>query len=404
MTPIDQHLLNSLTIQSVGHRGEGVAQWNNNAIFIPRTLPGELVEVRTEGERSVLSKIITSSPQRVQPFCVHFQSCGGCQLQHWEKAEYLSWKHDLVVKALRHVGIEVEVNPIIDAAGRGRRRATLHGRKDGTGFFQLRSSEVHDLDQCPILVPALAAAADITRACFAVVGDCDVTLIASDTGLDVAIASKREPKYQPLIKLATRFKLARLSCNGEAITMRNPPEIRIGKASVRLPSGSFLQATSAAEQVLADLVIAGCKGPKRVADLFSGVGPFALRLAEKSKTHIVDNDKAAISACTTAMRATPGLKMVGAETRDLVQDPLVASELKPFNAVVIDPPRAGAAAQVAELVLSKVPRVVSVSCNPTTFSRDAKILIDGGFTLESVTPVDQFIWSAHVEMVGVFVR
>lgn len=394
----------TLTITELGTRGEGIALLDGARVFVARTLPGETVSARVEDKTGELLKIITPAPDRITPACPHFGPCGGCQVQHWEHEAYQAWKRQLVVKALEHAGVEAEVAPLVDASGTGRRRVTMHGRAEGAGFNALRSHKVHDIDNCPILVPELAPAADITRACFRAIGACDVAITASASGLDVAVRAKNKPDYRALTNIATKYKLARLSHNGETIISPLPPEITMGPTSVRLPVASFLQATSAAEDTIAQYVLAGCKGSKRVADLFSGLGPFALRLAQKHKTYAVDADKAAIAACDIAMKATPGLKLMGTETRDLFKDPLVASELKQFDAVVIDPPRAGAQAQVRELVLSKVPKVVSVSCDPNSFARDAAHLIAGGFKMQTVTPIDQFIWSSHVEMVATFTR
>lgn len=394
----------TLTITELGNRGEGIALLDGARVFVAHALPGETVSARVDGQNAEIITIINPSLERVTPPCPHAGGCGGCQVQHWEISAYRTWKRQLVVKALTHVGIDVEIAPLIDASGNGRRRVTMHGRAEGAGFNALRSHKVHNIDVCPILVPALAPAADITRACYRAIGDCDVSITASDTGLDVAIRAKAKPNYPALTNIAAKYKLGRLSHNGEPAITHVPPEIKMGKAVVRLPVSSFLQATSAAEDIIAQHVVAACKGAKRVADLFSGLGPFALRLAETAKTYAVDSDKLAIAACDAAMKGTPGLKRMGSEARDLFKDPLVASELKQFDAVVLDPPRAGAQAQVRELILAKVPKIVSVSCDVNSFARDASHLIAGGYKLQSLTPIDQFIWSAHVETVAVFTR
>ncbi len=399
-----QAALQLLEIADMGARGEGIALVDDKPVFIAGTLKGESVRALIEGNRGRLEAVVSASPERVEPGCKHFGSCGGCQLQHWDRQGYRQWKRQLLVTALERAGIETDVAPLIDAEGAGRRRATLHGRREGAGFNGLRSHEVHDLDQCPVLVPELAEAADITRACYRALGDCDVSLTATDTGIDVAIRAKARGAYKPLTNIAMRYKLARLALNGEDIIINRPPEVRMGTAMVRLPAGSFLQATAAAEEIIGAEIVTACKGAKRVADLFCGVGPFALRLAANAKTFAVDSDRQAVAACDAALRGTPGLKIMGTETRDLMRDPLVPMELKPFDAVVLDPPRAGAEAQARELAQSKVKLVVMVSCDPVSFARDAAILIAGGYRLEKVTPIDQFIWSAHLETVAVFRR
>lgn len=396
--------IETLNIAEIGARGDGIAMHNDQRVFIARTLPGETIHATLNDNRGILEDIITPSPQRVTPPCPHFGACGGCQLQHWEAAPYRDWKRQLLVTALQRAELETEIAPLVDAAGDGRRRVTMHGRKNASGFNALRSHDVHDIDICPVLTPALAPAADITRACYKALGDCDVAITATHSGLDVAIRAKRREAYAALTKVSHNFRLARLALNGEEIIMHRPPEIKMGKAMVRMPIGSFVQVTQMAEQVLAEHVLTATKGTKRVADLFCGVGPFALRIAEQAKIFALDNDKAAIAACDAALRATPGLKVIGTEVRDLFRDPLLPADLKPFDAVVFDPPRAGAAAQAHELAQSKVPLVVAISCDPVTFARDAAILVAGGYKLESATPIDQFIWSAHLETVGVFHR
>jgi 23S rRNA (uracil1939-C5)-methyltransferase len=294
---------------------------------------------------------------------------------------------------------------LLDATGVGRRRATLHVRKSGAGYMRAKSHEVLDIDACPILAPTLSKMAPrIARALQPLAGDCDVSFTLTATGIDLSVKSERKLKSVALAEFARTWKLARLTFNGDPVFMQQPPAIRMGKALVEIPPASFLQATEAAETTLAGLVVEGIGSAKRVADLFSGVGPFALRLAETARVFAADSDRLAIAALTKAFNHVQGLKPIEAKVRDLFRDPLAPIELDPFDAVVFDPPRAGAEEQAKELARSKVKTVVAVSCDPKTFARDAAILIAGGYRLESVTPVDQFAWSTHVEVVGVFRR
>jgi 23S rRNA (uracil1939-C5)-methyltransferase len=268
-----------------------------------------------------------------------------------------------------------------------------------------RSHDLYAIDTCPILVPALAKAPEIAHVIWQSVGDCDVSFTATLTGLDIAVRTEKRVQVARLMPFAQRQKgLARLALNGEMVLQNVPPAVRMGKATVELPIGSFLQATDAAEATLSALVVEGLAGRKVVADLFSGAGPFALRLAEAAKVAAFDSDKPAIAALEKAVRNTQGLKPVLAKARDLFRDPLAAIELKEFDGAVFDPPRAGAEAQAKELAASKLKTIVGVSCEPKTFARDAKILVEGGYRLERVTPVDQFAFSTHVEIVGVFRR
>jgi len=392
------------TISALGQHGEGVADIDGKRVYVPFSLPGEEVDIVVEGDRGALLDVRVPSVHRIAPFCPHFGRCGGCQIQHLDAETYRDFKHGLVETALSHADIDIPLQPLIDARGPGRRRATLHARKEGVGFMAARSHTVHNLDLCPILVPALAKAPAIARAIHASIGDCDIAFTATLTGIDVAITIDKKAKLERLTPLAQRFGLARLSLNGETIIQAQAPVLRMGKAPVEIPPGSFLQATEAAEAALAALVVEALKGAKSVADLFCGVGPFALRLAEAAKVFAADSDKAAIAALTKAHNNTRGLKAITAQRRDLFREPVVPFELTSFDGVVFDPPRAGAEAQARELARSKVKTVVAVSCEPKTFARDAAILIAGGYRLESVTPVDQFAWSTHVELVGVFRR
>lgn len=395
-----------LHITTLGARGEGVAEHEGRRIFVPFALPGETIEADITGDRGTLSAVHDPSPDRVAPFCPHFGVCGGCQLQHLGPALYARFKNDLVRAPLERAGLAADAEPLLWAQGDRRRRATLHARKEGAGYMKLRTHQVHDIDRCPILAPALAPAPDITRAIGQAIGEADVSLAATESGIDVAIragkAEARRAKSLPAV--ANRFNLARVALNGEVVVQSTSPTLSMGPGRVHLPPGGFLQATAAAEEILASLVLEGAARAKTVADLFCGIGPFALRLALGARVQAFDSDALAIAALDHAARNTRGLKPLVARKRDLFREPLTRFELEAFEAVVLDPPRAGAEAQSRELAASPVPRVVMVSCDPGTFARDAALLSAGGYRLERLVPVDQFAWSAHVELVGHFVR
>ncbi|MGB3336665.1 MAG: TRAM domain-containing protein [Devosia sp.] len=392
------------TITSLGQKGEGVADIDGRKVFVPLTLPGETVEIDMDGERGTLLGVITRAANRIEPFCPHFGACGGCQLQHMDRPSYEAFKIGLVETPLRFAGVETSVSRFIDAAGNGRRRATMHARREGAGYMRLRSHEVHDLDVCPIVVPALARAPEIARAVMQAVGESDVSFTATVTGLDVAIRTeKKQARADRVSPLVGRFKLARLALNGEMVLQVQPPIIEMGKARVELPIGSFLQATEAAESFLADYVLNAVGKAKTVADLFCGIGPFALRLAEQRPIAAFDNDKPGIAALDKAWRFTKGIRDVTARARDLFRDPLTQFEL-PYEAVVLDPPRAGAEAQVRELAKSKVKTVVMVACDTRTFARDAAILLAGGYAMSDLVAVDQFTQSTHIEIAATFRR
>jgi 23S rRNA (uracil1939-C5)-methyltransferase len=406
-----------LTIARLGHRGDGIADTNVGPVFVPYTLPGEIVTVeRVDGhpDRRHLIHVDKPSHERETPICKHFGICGGCALQHWSLAEYHIWKRELVVEALAQANLIAPVATLIDAHGQGRRRAVLHARRGArdlleVGFAAPRAHHIVAIDRCPILAPGLNGAIEAAWAVAEVLKPTDkpldIHVTATDTGIDMDVRGSGPLTSQrtgTLAKLVEKHRLARLTRHGELVAQGSQPTLKVGKAHVPLPPGAFLQATTEGEAALAKLVIGHVGGAKRVADLFSGIGTFALRLAERARVSAADNEASAIKALERAATQTPGLKPVEAQTRDLFRRPLMATELKVFDAVVFDPPRQGAEAQVRELAKSKVPTVVAVSCDATTFARDARILVDGGYKLAGVTPVDQFRYSFHVELVAKF--
>ena len=408
-----------LKIARIGHRGDGIADTNVGPVYVPYALPGETVTVEPVGghpDRRHLLSVDHASHERAVPVCKHFGVCGGCAMQHWSLAEYLLWKRNLVVEAIAHAGLIAPVEPIIDAHGKGRRRAVLHARRGNgdileVGFAAQRTHQIVGIDRCPILAPGLS---NVVPAAWALAElfrptskPLDIHVTATDSGLDVDLRGASAPSSKQttaLARLAEQQRLARVTRNGELALQREQPMLKVGRALVPLPPGAFLQATAEGETTLARLVSDHVGSAKRVADLFSGIGTFALRLAEKARVTAVDTEATAIKALERGVAMTSGLKAVETLTRDLFRSPIMAIELKVFDAVVFDPPRQGAEAQARELALSKVPVVVAVSCDATTFARDARILIDGGYKLITVTPVDQFRYSHHVELVAKFTR
>jgi 23S rRNA (uracil1939-C5)-methyltransferase len=407
-----------LVIDHVGHRGDGVALAGSGSVFVPYTLGGETVDaepVAGHPGRARLLRVETPSPQRIAPFCPHFGACGGCAIQHWQPENYRGWKRQIVVDTLAQARIDCAVDDLVDAHGAGRRRITVHARRGGgelrVGFAAPNSHAIVPIDACPILDPGLDGALDAARALADVLKPAnkplDIQVTAADNGLDVDVRGSGPLPAKTIAALsrtAETHRLARLTRHGELVLMRAPPAIGIGAAQVVLPPGSFLQATTAGEEALAALVATHCKKAKHIADLFCGVGPFALRLAAKARIAAFDSDGGAIEALRKAAAGAHGLKPLKAEARDLFRRPLVPQELREFDAVVFDPPRQGADAQVRQLAACNVPLIVAVSCNAATFARDAKTLIDGGYRLQAVTPVDQFRHSPHVELVARFLR
>ena len=413
------------TIDGVGGQGDGIAA---DGRFIPLTLPGERVRALSGsggapgsgGERAELIEVLTASPDRVEAPCPHFGDCGGCALQHWASQPYLAWKLERIRLALARVRLETPITLAFAAPPGSRRRLALHARREGRevalGFKARRAWRVVPLAACLIAEPRLVAALPALRALAAPFLEHPKSapvlhVTASDTGLDIDITGVERrggglsaDARARAAEAAARADVARVTLAGEVVFQARPALVRVGRATVALPPGAFLQAVAAAERAMAGLVADAAKGARRVADLYCGLGAFTFRLAEAAPTLALDASAPAIAALRSACASAPGLKSIVAETRDLDRRPLLAAELAKLDAVVFDPPRAGAAAQAAELGRSKVARVIGVSCNPATFARDARSLVDAGFSLDRVAAVDQFLWSPHIELVGIFSR
>ncbi|MGE6698801.1 class I SAM-dependent RNA methyltransferase [Hyphomonas sp. NPDC076900] len=402
----------TLTIDHAGAQGDGRAREQERWVSVPFTLPGERVEVRGEGDRLKLERVLTPSPDRIAPACRHFTRCGGCTLQHMAPAPYAAFKRDLIIRSLKARGLEAEVAGTWVTPPASRRRAAFAARKSGKavalGFHGRKSHDLIALEECPVLRPPIVSAIpklkDILALLFTGKEELSVLVTDTATGLDLHITGiSKEAK--PLARAeassaALRAGFARVSLEGADVLTERAPRIPVGAASLLPPPGGFLQASAEAEAEMARLVLAHLSGAKHSADLFSGCGTFALRLAEHMPVYAAESGRAAIGALRAAASAAPGLHPVTAEVRDLFRNPVSAPELARFDALVLDPARAGAAAQCAEIAKSAVPRVAYVSCDPATLARDLRTLADGGYRLLRVHPIDQFLWSAHVEAVA----
>jgi len=373
-----------------------------------------------DGGRAEVAEILAPSNDRVTPPCPHFGACGGCAVQHWRHEPYLTWKAEQIRRALGHEGIEAQFATGFAAPPASRRRLALHARrgKGGVviGFKARRSWDLVPIEVCPISDPRLVAAFPALRRLAAPFLEhpksaptLHVTWTATGLDVDVTGVERRSGGLSADARVraaqaAASADMARVSLAGEIIYQARLPMVRFGKAVVALPPGGFLQAVAAAEAEMARIAVEAIAGASKVADLYCGTGAFTFRLAETASVHAADSFPGAVEALKSAIATAPGLKAITAETRDLVRRPVLAPEFKKIEAVVFDPPRAGALEQTREIALSKVGKVVAVSCNPATFARDARALIDAGFTLDRVHPIDQFLWSPHVELVGVFSR
>jgi len=411
-----------LVIGSIGAQGEGVAGGGvaSGPVFVPRALAGERVLAAVAADRAELIEVLTPSADRVTPPCPHFGDCGGCALQHWRREPYLAWKAEQIRLALGRERIETLILPPFSAQPGSRRRLALHARQvpGGAliGFKARRSWRLAPIEVCTIAEPSLVAAFPAFRLLAAPLFEQPKSaptlhVTATDTGIDVDITGVERrtgalsaDARSRIAEAAAAADFARVTLAGEVLYQARAPMVRVGRASVALPAGGFLQAVTAAEGAMAAFVSEALAGARSIADLYCGVGAFALRLAEHAAVSAYDVSAPAVAALNAARGSTPGLKAIAAEARDLARRPVRAAEFKRLEAAVIDPPRAGAAEQHRELARSGLARIASVSCNPATFARDARILTDAGFTLARVLPVDQFLWSPHVELVGVFER
>ncbi|UXU76040.1 MULTISPECIES: class I SAM-dependent RNA methyltransferase [unclassified Paracoccus (in: a-proteobacteria)] len=401
------------TVERLGRKGDGVARSDSQQALAPLVLPGERIEGEASDGRIASPRILEPSPQRVRPACGHYRACGGCSLMHASDGFLRDWKVDVVVQALRAQGLEAPVAGVHVSPPRSRRRAVLSGRRTRKGVllgFHARASDVIvDLADCHVLRPQiqdrLNLLRELVRAGASRAGEVSLTVIAGPAGLDVAVTGGRpmEPElFQHLATLAETGDLARLTWDGQSIT-RRPPALPMGRAQVVPPPGGFLQATAEGEAALTAALRDITRGARSILDLFAGCGTFSLPLAETARVHAVEGLAAPLEALTAAARHAPGLQRITTEVRDLARRPLLSDELA-YDAIVIDPPRAGAEAQARELAGAAATTLGWVSCDPVTFARDARILATGGWRMTRLFVVDQFRWSPHVETVAEFRR
>jgi 23S rRNA (uracil1939-C5)-methyltransferase len=409
-----------LEISAVGSRGDAVAAGGDGPLYAPFALPGERVRARVTGGRAEVVEVLEPSTERQAPACRHFGRCGGCQLQHWRDEPYIAWKREQVVEALARRGLgAAPVENTVQAWGAGRRRAAFHAaRQNGQariGFIERGGARLTPIAQCPVLAPALEAVAlklgPLAELVLPQRGEITLQCLLTDAGVDVAIKGAGSPNalhraaLEALSREADTLALSRLAMDGDVIVERAKPTLRMGDATVSPPPGAFLQATAAGEDALARLAVEALAGAERVIDLFSGIGTFALRIAAFAEVLAVEADEQMLAALKKGADSAAGaLKEVRILRRDLLRTPLSSLEMKKFDAAVIDPPRSGARLQAEQIARSPVRKVAYVSCDPASFARDVRVLTDHGFSLTRVTPVDQFRWSPHVEVVGALER
>lgn len=410
----------TFTIDRLSLIADGVARDTQDAtgrgtIHVAMALPGEVIDGVPVDGRIAQPAIVTPSPDRVKAPCPHYRSCGGCVLQHASDRFVAGWKASVVRQALALRGIEAEIDAVETSPLHSRRRATFSGRrtKKGTlvGFHARASDTVVEVPHCLILRPELLAAMPALHQATALgasrKGEISFALTLSDAGLEIAARGGKEidPQlFEALAGLAQQHDLARLSWDAQTIAARRPAAQIFGRARVTPPPGAFLQATPEGEAALVTFVRSEAGTASKIADLFAGCGTFALPLAETAEVHAVEGEAEMLAALDRGWRNAQGLRRVSTETRDLFRRPLLPDEIDRYDTVVVDPPRAGAEAQIREIAASRIGRVIHVSCNPVTFARDAETLIQAGFRISRLIVVDQFRWSAHIELAATFIR
>ncbi len=424
----------TLNIKEIGARGHGVGYHKGLPAYVPFTVTGDVVKAaitkpHKNSYQCELIQVEQAGPDRQAPICPVFGMCGGCDLQALGNDSYQAWVTHRTLSALQHQGFGIDGSPInvlapLISPKHSRRRVALKAvrTEKGTlmGFHKAASLDIVDTDACPIADPALAdliiPLKALLNSLLAQGTRASVHMTLAANGVDMLIGLPNKPDLEAreaLANFAQQHDLAALHVQEDGfldpIIIQREPVMNFAGVRVQLPPASFVQATAAGETALIAAVLAGCEGATYVADLFCGLGTFTLPLARRYQVMAVEGALSALQPLKAAVNLTQTtqgghLQPVTAVHRDLFRSPLTATELSKFDAVVFDPPRAGAAGQVAELARSNVPKIVAVSCNPNTFSRDARTLVDGGYMLQSVQPIDQFLYSAHIELVGVFTR
>ncbi|MGB7431363.1 MAG: class I SAM-dependent RNA methyltransferase [Ahrensia sp.] len=407
-----------LTIEALGAQGDGIAHHDGHSVFLPGTLPGEIVDIDFDDDGVGEVELIETSPKRVEPPCPHFGVCGGCSMQHVDFDTYVAWKRDIVVNAFAQAGLDVDIDPLVTCARHERRRVTLTASNTAegiiVGFNEEGSNTVLALTDCTVMTPGifelLPTLKKIAATCVPPGKTASIIVLETETGYDCAFEAKHaiaDDMRRGITKVIDTTSIIRLSFNGEIIIASAQPIIRFDAIACTPPPGGFTQAVKSIEDAMAGLVTGHLGKSKMVVDLFSGSGTFTLPLARKCAVHAIEGEAAAVQSLERAWResaASEKLRTVTIEKRDLFRSPLTRVELNDYRGLVFDPPRAGAQDQMAAIAKSTIETIAAVSCNPTTLVRDLAVLIDAGFSLEKVVPLDQFLWTPHVEVVALLSR
>ncbi len=412
-----------VTIASIGIQGDGIANGAGERYYVPYSAPGDQLviapgERRQEGRSARIETVITRGEDRVSAACRHFERCGGCSLQHISNTAISALKRGFIATALAKRGLDnVLIQNTRNVAAGERRRVRFavarKGRQVVLGFYAPRSRNVVAVSECPATRPKIVALMEPLRALAvdmkALGRRATILATESDSGVDILLTPERHKDLdladrERLAHFADTHDLARIAWDDprgpEPVAQRRAPRYRFGDATVSPPIGAFLQPSATGEQAILQEIMRGIQEPERIADLYAGCGTLTFPLSRLAPTHAFEGE----ASMVTAMRQAIGQHPVTATARDLARMPLTAEELAPFDVVVFDPPRAGAKAQAEALAHSKVGCVIAVSCNPATLARDLRLLVNGGYAIESVRPIDQFPWSPHVEAVAILHR
>ena len=395
-------------ILTLNSRAEGVTA---DGTRVPRALPGEEIALGKENK----FKIILPSKDRITPVCAHYKGCGGCSMQHSTQSFIKDWKSNVIKSCLSARGLETIIKPILTSKTNSRRRVTLHGIKTKksvtVGFFKRNTHELISTPSCELVNPEILSAfslfEEITLIGATRKSIIEISVTVSKEGLDLNILNGKKLDNQSIMKitgLCESFNIARITWNEDLLANFLNPTIVFQGIAITPPPNAFLQATEQGQEILITNAMLSVFDSDKVIDLFSGCGTFTLPAAKRSEVLAIDKTKSMLTAIDQAWRETTGLKKVTSRSQDLFKEPVGKEELNSFDAAIIDPPRVGAEAQSHELAKSHIKRISSVSCNPRTFSRDAKILVDSGFKIDWVQPIDQFLWSSHIELVAQFSR
>jgi len=398
-----------LTIEKLAGLGDGMGVYQERKVYVPYTFPGDKVAVRIVKDTKdalygTLEEILSPGKGRMAPECRHFSACGGCSLQHIDKQGYADFKQEMARAAVRKAGYEPDLTaPMIPFPAASRRRAELKVKDGKLGYFAQNSHHLVDIEECKVLEPALFALIKHLKGQLHLVpGVTDIQINGVDEGYDVLLDSKTGQGGDIAIHPSVRRLSMHHDDRMRTLFQSGPVTVTFDKIMVEVPPAAFLQASRAAQSRMTALVMQAVGDAETVLDLFAGIGTYGFPLSARAEVTAIEGSRPMVTAMREAAKYHQLGKRFTADMRDLFKNPLSANVLSPFDAVIINPPRSGAKAQCEQLALSKVSKIIMVSCNPATFSRDARLLKEGGYDLKRAIPIDQFVYSSHLELIAEF--